>query len=163
MIKTVTVFVLAAAILVSVQLVDAQQAGKVYRVGIVTLGFFTAAQKEILRQRLRDLGSIEGQNIFYEWRFAEGKLDRLPNLVAELIRLKVDVIVSNSTEAIKMVVNMNRAMRVVMASISDPLGSGLIASLARPGGSVTGLSMLSTELGGKRLELLRKPLPGSAV
>jgi putative ABC transport system substrate-binding protein len=79
--------------------------------------------------------------------------------VAELIRLKVDVIVSNSTEAIKMVVDMNRAMPVVMASISDPLGSGLVASLAKPGGSVTGLSMLSTELAGKRLELLKEAVP----
>src|ERR1700675_1909984 len=103
MTKKLLIWPLATIFLVTVFLADAQQTGKVYRIGIVTIGFFTTGQKEILRQGLLDLGYVEGQNIFFEWRFAEGKLDRLPDLVAELIRLKVDVIVSNSTEAIKMV------------------------------------------------------------
>lgn len=105
------------------------------------------------------MGCNEGKNIAFEYRGAEGKLDRLSELVAELMRLKVDIIVSNSTEAIQIVRDSNKSMPVVMSSISDPLGSGLVASLSRPGGNITGLSLYSTELAGKRLELLKEVFP----
>ncbi len=157
--KTIGVFVFAIITLLSVHLADAQQSGKVYRIGMLTLGYFLTANTEAFRQGLRDLGYVESRNLIIESRFAEGKLDRLPDLVAELIRLKVDLIVSNSTEAIQMIRDANRAMPVVMASISDPLGSGLVETLARPGGNITGLSLVSTELAGKRLELLKEVVP----
>jgi putative ABC transport system substrate-binding protein len=108
---------------------------------------------------MKELGYTEGKNLVIESRFSGGKLDRLPDLMSELIRLKVDLIVSPSTEAILMVREANRAMPVVMASISDPLGSGLVDSLAHPGGNITGLSLVSTELAGKRLELLKEVVP----
>jgi ABC-type uncharacterized transport system substrate-binding protein len=108
---------------------------------------------------MRDLGYVEGRDLVTEIRFADGDPSRLSTLVAELLRLKVDLIVSNSTEVIQIVRETSKSMPLVMSTISDPLGSGLIASLAQPGGNITGLSLYSTELSGKRLELMKEAFP----
>ncbi len=109
---------------------------------------------------LRELGYIEGQNIAIEYRYAEGKPDRLPGLAAELVRLKVDIIVVPGTRPIRAAKNATKTIPIVMMGISaDPVESGLVESLARPGGNVTGLTTLSRELGGKRLELLKEAVP----
>jgi putative ABC transport system substrate-binding protein len=138
---------------------EAQQPAKVPTVGVLRFDAQPSPNVEALRQGLRDLGYEEGKSIAIEYRFAEGKRDRLPGFVAEMIRLKVDLIVSNSTETVLMVRDANKLMPVVMPQISDPLGSGLVASLARPGGSITGFSLVSTDLAGKDLELMKEVLP----
>ena len=111
------------------------------------------------QQGLRELGYVEGQNIVIEYRFGEGKSDRYDYLAAELVQLKVDVIVTSSTPAIESVKNATSTIPIVMAASADPVGSGLIASLDRPGGNITGLAMLSPELSGKRLEILKETVP----
>jgi putative ABC transport system substrate-binding protein len=108
---------------------------------------------------LQQLGYIEGQNLVLIYRFAEGRTDRLADLASELLALNVDVIASNSTEAILAIRDLNKTMPVVMTAISDPIGNKLVASFARPGGSTTGVTLFSTELAGKRLELLKEVIP----
>ena len=105
------------------------------------------------------MGYVEGQSITIEYRYAEEKLDRLPDLVAELVHSKVDVIVAVSTPAIEAAKNATKTIPIIMAGVSDPVGTGFVASLARPGGNVTGLSLQSPELSGKRLELLKEIIP----
>jgi putative ABC transport system substrate-binding protein len=112
-----------------------------------------------LRQRLRELGYLEGQNIAFESRFGEGKPDRLSGLAAELVGLKVDVIVTSGTPASLAAKQATRTIPIVMAQLADPVGAGLVASLARPGGNVTGLTTQDADLGGKRLELLLEVVP----
>jgi putative ABC transport system substrate-binding protein len=116
---------------------------------------------EGIRQRLRELGYIEGQNITIEYRYAEGKVDRFARLAAEMVRLKVDVIVlSSGNQGIRAVMNTTKTIPIVMEGQgSDPVAGGLIDSLARPGGNVTGITILNPELGGKRLELLKEAVP----
>ena len=126
---------MAALLLASSHLVEAQQPKKIYRVGLLTLGFFAPGQIEAFRSGMRDLGYVEGRDLVTEIRFADGDPSRLSTLVAELLRLKVDLIVSNSTEVIQIVRETSKSMPLVMSTISDPLGSGLIASLAQPEGS----------------------------
>ena len=120
-----------------------------------------SARSEAIRLALRELGYIEGQNIAIEYRYAEGKIDRLPELAAELVRLKVDVIVVAGGDAwIRAAKNATKTIPIVMAgSGGDPVEAGFIESLARPGGNVTGLTNFSIELGGKRLELLKEAVP----
>lgn len=110
-------------------------------------------------QGLADLGYVEGQNVAFVNRWAEGREDRLPGLAAELLRSKVDVITSASTEAIIASRNLSKTIPIVMITISDPIGNGLVASFARPGGNVTGVTLFSNELAGKRLEVLRQVAP----
>ena len=140
---------------------EAQQPGKVYRVGF--LGNSTAALEGNLvgpvREGLRDLGYIEGRNILIEYRWADGKYERFPALIAELAALKVDVIVTAGTPAALAVNKTTPSIPLVMAAVGDPIGVGLVASLARPGGNVTGLSAIAPELEGKRLELLKEVVP----
>ena len=102
---------------------------------------------------------MEGKNIVIEWRFAEGKPDRIPGLVAELVRLKVDVIVTGGSVATRAAKEATSTIPVVMAQDSDPVGNGFVASLARPGGNITGLSTLAPEISGKQLELLKETVP----
>ena len=137
---------------------SAQQAGKVFRVGFLNAG---ANIPEItsLGDALRELGWIEGKNIIWERRYAEDRLDRLPELAAELVRLKVDVIMAPGTLAPLAAKRATTTIPIVMTAAGDPIGSGLVSSLARPGGNVTGISMMVPELGGKRLELLKDLLP----
>jgi putative ABC transport system substrate-binding protein len=137
------------------------QTGKLYRVGF--LGNTTAALEANLvgpfRQGLRDLGYVEGQNIVIEYRWAEGNYDRLPALIGELIAQKVDVIVTAGTPATLAVKKATSLVPLVMVAVGDPVGTGVVPSLNRPGGNITGLTSISPEMDGKRLELLREVLP----
>ena len=142
--------------------VDAQQAAKVPRIAFLSLGFPPASGPQAVgpfNRQLRELGYEEGRNITIERRWAEGKVDRLPNLAAELVGLPVDVVISGDTDAILAVRRLSQTIPVVMTLIADPVGSGLVASLARPGGNTTGLTIMASELAGKRLELLRTIAP----
>jgi putative tryptophan/tyrosine transport system substrate-binding protein len=141
---------------------EAQTTGKVYRIGYLVPISATPVSHltEAFRQGLRELGWVEGQNIVIEYRFAEGRLDRLPDLAAELVRLKMDVIVALATSAAVAAKNATATIPIVMFGGEDPVGLGLIASLARPGGNVTGVSYsVGTETFGKSLELLRAAAP----
>jgi len=146
--------------LVSFRFAEAQQAGKVPRIGVLIAAStsFYSARVETFRQRLRELAYIEGKNIVIEYRYAEGKLERLPDLAAELVRLKVDIIVTagSANSAAK---KASATIPIVFASAPDPVGSGLVSSLARPGGNITGLSLMAQDLDGKRLELLKEAFP----
>src|SRR5262249_10348319 len=140
-----------------------QQPAKIPRIGYLS-AFDPAVEStssEAIRLALRDLGYIEGQNIAIEYRYAEGKLDRLPGLAAEMVRLKVDVIVaSGGAWAVRGAKNATKTIPIVMVGGGiDPVVAGLVESLARPGGNITGLTNLSRELGGKRLELLKDAVP----
>src|SRR5258706_15945430 len=141
---------------------QAQQPGKIPRIGILIAASasFYSARVEALRQRLRELGYVEGESIVIEYRYAEGRLERLPDLAAELVRLKVDVIVTAPTQAALAAKKATATIPIVFTDIaSDPVGSGLVSSLARPGGNITGLSVLARDLDGKRLELLKEAFP----
>jgi putative ABC transport system substrate-binding protein len=118
-----------------------------------------AARIETFRQALRELGYVEGKNIVIEWRHHEGKVDRLPALAAELVRLKVDIIITVGPPAARAAKEATVTIPIVMMQVGDPVGSGFVASLARPGGNITGLSSLAPELSGKRLELLKEIVP----
>jgi putative ABC transport system substrate-binding protein len=141
--------------------VEAQQAGKIFRIGYLdpSTASGSAGPLEAFRQELRKLGWIEGKNITIEYRFAEQKPDRLPELTADLVRLKVDLIVVAGTPSALAAKNATANIPVVMATAADAVGEGLIASLGRPGGNVTGLTSLGTELNTKRLEILKDAVP----
>jgi len=142
-------------------LAGAQQPTRVPRIGYLfapSPSSYTA-RTEAFRQGLRDTGYVEGKDIFIEWRSAEGKLDRLPTLAAELVHLKVDVIVAGGPTPARAAKDATSTIPIVMAQHTDPVGSGLVASLARPGGNITGLSTLAPEVSGKRLEILKEVLP----
>ncbi|HMF48824.1 MAG TPA: ABC transporter substrate-binding protein [Candidatus Saccharimonadales bacterium] len=136
----------------------AQQPTKIPRIGFLgsPSPSANAARNEAFRQGLRELGYVEGKNIIVEWRFAEGKLDRVPALAAELVRLNVNVIVSGGSGSTRPANEATNTIPIVMAQDPDPVGNGFIASLARPGGNITGLSTLAPELSGKQLELLKE-------
>jgi putative tryptophan/tyrosine transport system substrate-binding protein len=140
----------------------AQQPKKVPRIGILIAAStsFYSARVEALRQRLRELGYVEGKNIVIDYRYAEGKLERLPDLAAELVRLKVDVIVTAPTQAALAAKKASATIPIVFTDVaSDPAGIGLVSSLARPGGNITGLNVMAPDLDGKRLELLKESFP----
>src|SRR6266496_976591 len=138
--------------------VEAQQPTKMPRIGFLAAVSLSAnsARFEAFRQGLRELGYVEGKNIVIEYRYAEGKLDRLPALAAELVRLKVDIIVSAGPQSTRAVKEATVTIPIVMAFDFDPVGNGFVASLARPGGNITGLSTLAPEISGKQLELLKE-------
>ena len=140
---------------------EAQQPTKIPRIGFLGASSPSAisARIEAFRQGLRELGYVEGKNIVIEYRYAEGKLDRLPALAAELVRLKVDVIVTAGPAPTRAAKEATATIPIVMAQDPDPVGNGFVASLARPGGNITGLSNLAPELSGKRLELLKEIVP----
>jgi putative ABC transport system substrate-binding protein len=159
--RTVGVIVtLTLSILVAPLATNAQQPTKVYRIGRLAPGSPGHPSTEVFRQALHELGYIEGQNLVMEYRWAEGRDERLPDLAAELVRLPVDVIVA-SGGAIHAARQATRTIPIVMVGASDPVAQGYVASLARPGGNTTGLSLLSAELPGKRLELLKETVPQS--
>jgi ABC-type uncharacterized transport system substrate-binding protein len=137
----------------------AQQAGSRYTVGILSAGGDNAGLNAVLVAALRELGWVEGKNVVFEHRYAENRLERLPGLAADLVRLKVDVIAGVGTLAPLAAKQASSTIPIVMTAAGDPLGSGLVASLARPGGNVTGMSLMAPDLGGKRLELLKEVLP----
>ena len=140
---------------------EAQQPTKIPRIGYLgAVSLSTnSARTDAFRQGLRELGYVEGKNIVIEWRSAEGKLDRLPALAAELVRLKVDIIVTAGATATRPAKEATTTIPIVMTNEGDPVGTGFVASLARPGGNITGLSTLAPELSGKRLELLKETIP----
>ncbi len=140
---------------------QAQQPTKIPRIGYLSAGnrFAQSARIEAFIEGFRELGYVEGKNIVIEWRWAEGKYDRVPDLVAEMVRLKVDVIVSAGPLATRAAKDGTSTIPIVMAQDNDPVGSGVVASLARPGGNITGLASLSPELSGKQLELLKEIVP----
>jgi putative ABC transport system substrate-binding protein len=141
--------------------VHAQQPNKTPRIGYLTGSYLSAnpAWHEAFRQGLRKLGYVEGKNIVIEWRSPEGQPDRTPTLAAELVRLKVDVIVTVGSGETRAAKEATATIPIVMIQAGDPVGSGFVASLARPGGNITGLSNLRPELSGKRLELLKEIVP----
>ncbi|MGH7772009.1 MAG: ABC transporter substrate-binding protein [Candidatus Binatia bacterium] len=140
---------------------EAQQPKKIPRIGFLSGSLLSAnpAWRETFQQGLRELGYEEGKNIVIEWRYAEGKSDRGPKLAAELVRLKVDVIVTVGSGDIRAAKEATATIPIVMIQGGDPIGSGFVASLARPGGNITGLAILRPELSGKRLELLKEIVP----
>ncbi len=138
----------------------AQQSAGIPRIGILTLSVASSMPAfEGFRQGLRDLGYVEGQNIVLELRFAQGRPERLAAMAIELARMKVDVIVIEGAQAARVARDASKTIPVVMAVVGDPVRAGLVASLARPGGNITGLSTLSPELSGKRLQLLKEVVP----
>ena len=155
------IVLLVGLTLVYVHLAEAQQAGKIPRIGY--LGGATPAALSVrldaFRQGMRKLGYVQGKNIVIEYRYAEGELDRLPVLAAELVRLKVDVIVAGGPQATRAAKEATITIPIVMTFDNDPVGNGFISSLARPGGNVTGLSTLYPEISGKQLELLKEIVP----
>jgi putative ABC transport system substrate-binding protein len=142
---------------------EAQQAEKVYRIGMLerTSSAINAANLNGFRQGLRELGYVEGKNFIIEYRSADGRDERFPGLATELVRLKVDLILTRGTPATLAAKNASGTIPVIMTGVGDPVRQGVVASLARPGGNVTGLSPLVTELYPKRVELLRELLPGA--
>src|SRR4029453_16463025 len=159
--KTITVLSLCAMLFALCVPASAQQPTKVPRIGYLTSASRTSESPrlEAFRQGLRDLGYVEGKNIVIEWRYADGNRNRQRSLATELVRLKVDVIVTGGSSSTRFAKEATSTIPIVMTQHNDPVGTGLIASLARPGGNVTGLSTLSPELMGKRLELLKETVP----
>jgi putative ABC transport system substrate-binding protein len=137
---------------------EAQQPARIPRIGLLIPGSASSfsARVEAFHRRLRELGYVEGKNIVIEYRYAERKLERLPDLAAELVRLKVDVIVASAPRAVFAAKKASATIPIVFAAATDPVGIGLVSSLARPGGNITGLSSISPDLDGKRLELLKE-------
>jgi putative tryptophan/tyrosine transport system substrate-binding protein len=164
--KKATIFAVAlCAILFAVcQSAEAQQPKKVPRIVYLAVSHASAnaGRLEAFRQGLRDIGYVEGENIVIEDRYADGKFDRLPALAAELVRLKVDVIITAGPPVTRAVKEATATIPVVMAQDGDPVGNGFVASLARPGGNITGMSQLAPEISGKQLELLNETVPNLA-
>jgi ABC-type uncharacterized transport system substrate-binding protein len=158
--KTIRFLTLCAMLLALSLSAQAQQSTKLPRIGCLLIAASpNPARREALRQGLRELGYVEGKNIVIEYRYAEGKLDRLSELAAELVRLKVDVIVTTGPTGTRAAKEATSTIPIVMAQDPDPVGNGFVASLARPGGNITGLATLRPEISGKRLELLREVVP----
>ena len=158
----VTLFLLAASVLICFHPAEAQQPKKIPRIGYLSNGDPTteSTRSEGIRLALRERGYIEGQNIATEYRYTEGKRDRLPELLAELVRLKVDIILVSGDIPVRAAKNATKTIPIVMLGTgSDPVEAGHVESLARPGGNVTGITNLTRELGGKRLELLKEAVP----
>ena len=139
--------------------VQAQQPTKIPRIGFLSGSGIPNPNIEAFRQELRYLGYVEGKNILVEYRDVEGKLDRVPGLVAELVQLKVDVLVSGNFATIRAAKQATKTIPIVIVTAQDPVAAGLVDSLARPGGNITGLTRLTRELSGKRLELLKEIVP----
>ena len=157
----ILVWLLAAVLLANLSPAEAQQQPKVPRVGflIASSPSATSARIEAFRQGLRELGYVEGKNIAIEHHYAEGKLDRIPDLAAELVRLKVDIIFSTGPQSTRAAKEATSTIPIVMGFDNDPVSNGFVASLARPGGNITGMSTLAPEISGKQLELLKEVVP----
>ena len=154
-----TAAILVFSFLAAAPAAGAQQPGKVPRIGLIRLGSPPDPLVEAFRQGLRDLGYVEGRTVAIEYRWAEGKPERIPDFTVELIRLKVDIIVTVGEPDTSAAKQATRTIPIVFAAHADPVGTGLVASLARPGGNITGLATMTAELSEKRLELLKEALP----
>src|SRR5215470_19531710 len=153
---------LCSAALAAPRVVGGQEAGRVYRLGILSDEPSSSNPmyfREPLRKALNDLGYVEGRNIIIEYRSTAVGTDQLPRLASELTQLKVDVLVTIGTPAARAAKQAASSLPIVFARIADPVATGLVASLARPGGNVTGVSVVTTQLAAKRLELLKKAVP----
>ncbi|MBI2532962.1 MAG: ABC transporter substrate-binding protein [Deltaproteobacteria bacterium] len=142
---------------------QAQQPKKVPLIGYLlttSVPTIVGPQMEIFRQALRDLGYIEGNNILIEYRYIEGRQDRVPSLIAELVQLKVDVLIVGTLTSIRAAKQATSTIPIIMVTSGDPVATGIVDSLARPGGNITGLTLLTRELNGKRIELLKEAVPG---
>ena len=159
--KKITVLTLCAMLVVLCVVAKAQQTGKIFRIGFLdnSTASGSAVLVDAFRQELSKLGWIEGKNFTLEFRFAEQNGERLPELAADLVRLKVDLIVTTGGPPALAAKGATSTVPIVMANAADPVGIGLVASLARPGANVTGLSSLGTELNSKRLEVLKDTIP----
>jgi ABC-type uncharacterized transport system substrate-binding protein len=159
--KNVVLLTLATLLLALCVSAEAQQPTKIPRIGYLSgnSASVDSTRHEAFRQGLRELGYLEGKNIVIEWRYAEGKLDRLAGLAAELVNLKVDVIVTGGSGSTRPANEATNTIPIVMTQDPDPVGNGFVTSLARPGGNITGLSTLRPELSGKQLELLKETIP----
>jgi putative ABC transport system substrate-binding protein len=160
--QTLVIAALLLAVAAGGPPVDAQQAPKIARIGYLSPSTpaLAAGFVEAFRQGLRELGYVEGKTFVLEVRYGEARVERLPELARELVGRKVDVIVAGTDAAIAAVKRETQTIPIVMTTSNDPVGTGFVASLARPGGNITGLSAISPELSGKRLELLRNAVPG---
>jgi len=160
--KSSLIWLLVTVLLITVSPAQAQQPKKVSRVSWLGTTSLSANRDrvEAFQQGLRELGYMDGKNIVMEYRFAEGKRDRMSELTAELVRLKVDVIVTGGSGATRPAKEATSTIPIVMTNEPDPVGQGFVASLAQPGGNITGLTTLASELTGKRLELLKEVVPG---
>jgi putative ABC transport system substrate-binding protein len=152
------VWLLATSFLTTVSLAHAQQAKKVHRIGYVGSTVATIGREEF-RQALRDLGYIEGESVHFEFRYIEGRQDKVPNLIAELLELKIDVLVLSTLTSLRAAKQATKTVPVVMVTTNDPVATGIVESLARPGGNITGVTTLTRDLNGKRLELLKEVVP----
>src|SRR5439155_16940790 len=153
-------WILTVLLVACMHLAEAQQAKKIPRIGYIATRSGPEAGEKAFLQGLQSLGYIEGQTIAIEWRFAQEKFDRLPDLASELVRLKVDVIVtSGGYPTVQAVKNATTTIPIVMPGVSDAVELGFVASLARPGGNITGISVLAPELSGKLLELAKESIP----
>ena len=159
--KKIMVVTLCAMLLAPCASGEAQKPPKVQRIGYLTANSSSVEMPRVnaFRQGLRALGHVEGQNIVIEYRFTDGKFDRLPDLAAELVRIKVDVLVANTTNAALAAKNATRTIPIFFIGVSDPVAAGLVDSFARPGGNITGLTNIAPVLSGKRLELLKETVP----
>jgi putative ABC transport system substrate-binding protein len=157
--KTILSFTLFAMLSALSLTAEAQQGGKVYRIGYLSLRNGIEPREEALLKRLRDLGYIEGQNIVIDWRFTKGKVELLQEFAAELVRQKVDCIISAGTEGTRAAKQATSTIPIIIANVGNPVEVGFVASLARPGANITGFSMQSAEVSGKRLELLKEAFP----
>jgi putative tryptophan/tyrosine transport system substrate-binding protein len=159
--KFILFWLLTTVLLVTVSSTEAQQPTKIPRIGYLSASSPSTnmGRTEALRQGLHELGYVEGKNIAIEYRYAEEKLDRLPALAAELVRLNVEVIVTGGPQVTRVAKEATVSIPIIMAFDNDPVGNGFVASLARPGGNITGLATLAPELSGKRLELLKEIIP----
>ncbi len=153
-----SILVVVVVLLAVAVIAEAQQQKKIPRIGYQSASS-SGEREEAFRQGLREMGYVEGQNIVIEWRFAQGKTDQVPRNAAELVRLKIDVIVTGGPTDTRAAKGATSTIPIVMTNDNDPVGTGIVASLARPGGNITGLTTLSAELSGKRLELLKETLP----
>jgi putative tryptophan/tyrosine transport system substrate-binding protein len=160
--KNITVISLFTLLMASIHLAEAQQPGKVYRLGVLSVRGGIELRDEVFRQRLSELGYVEGKNLAIECKFSDGKLDRLDSLAAELVQLKVDVIFGNNTPTVQAAKKATTTIPIVMIAGADPAETGLVASLERPGGNITGLTSVSSALNGRRMELAKEMIPNLA-
>ena len=152
----ILVYALLALILTTDHVAEAQQAKKVPRLGYIGSSIASTGD-EAFREALRNLGYIEGENIQVEYRYIEGQQDKVPNLIAELLELKIDVLVVSTLTSLRAAKQATKTIPIVMATNNDPVETGIVDSLARPGGNITGVTRLTRDLNGKRLELLKEP------
>jgi putative tryptophan/tyrosine transport system substrate-binding protein len=162
MTKNIILFAVCSILLITCSAVDAQPAKKIPRIGYFSLSAGPSEREEAFKRGLRELGWIDGQTVRIEYRWMAGKLDQLSNAEEEVVRLNVDLIFATTARVIRAAKEATNKIPIVMPAASDPVGDGFIASLARPGGNITGMSAMILELEGKRLELLREIIPSIA-